>query len=386
MIDGSLAAVQNCSMAAEFRPSPSPGEQIQIHLDLQGWNQYDLAEILDVNQSVVSALINGKRPITLEIDRALTAAFGTPLGYWLKLETEFCLFIADRSTAGSVQDEVVRRAQLYKRAPVREMQRRGWIRASRNADELEAELSEFFSSGLCVSTRRSTVEAELTSLQAAWCHRARQMAAALQVAPYDPARCGLAEGDLRRLAAYPKEAKHLPKVLSNHGIRFVIVEPLTGAKIDGAAFWLDDDSPVIAVSARFDRIDAFWFTVMHEFSHIKHGDSLSVDTEIVSENGTGVRSGNEHETRANREAAEALVPAAELESFVRRLGPLYSKERIVQFAHRVKMHPGIIVGQLQHRGEIGYSAHRDLLAKVRSIVTETALTDGWGRTISPGIL
>jgi HTH-type transcriptional regulator/antitoxin HigA len=52
----------------------------------------------------------------------------------------------------------------------------------------------------------------------------------------------------------------------------------------------------------------------------------------------------------------------------------------------VKMHPGIIVGQLQHRGEIGYSAHRDLLAKVRAIVTETSLTDGWGRTISPGIL
>jgi HTH-type transcriptional regulator/antitoxin HigA len=373
-------------MSTELSPLPSPGQQIQAHLDVQNWNQYDLAEILGVNQSVVSALINGKRPVTLEIDKALTAAFGTPLGYWLKLETEFSLFTADRSIGDSAHEEVVRRAQLYKRAPVREMQRRGWIRASRNADELETELNTFFSSSLCVSTRRSTVETELTGLQAAWCHRARQMAAALQVAPYDPNKCVTAEEDLRRLAAYPKEAKRLSKVLGGYGIRFVIVEPLTGAKIDGAAFWLDESSPVIAVSARFDRIDAFWFTVMHEFSHIKHGDSLSVDTEIVSETGTGIHSDNEHETRANREAAEVLVPAAELDSFVRRLGPLYSKERIVQFAHRVKMHPGIIVGQLQHRGEIGYSAHRDLLAKVRAIVTETSLTDGWGRTISPGIL
>ncbi len=373
-------------MSSDFHPSPSPGQQIQVHLDLHGWNQYDLAEILGVNQSVVSALINGKRPITLEIDRALTAAFGTPVGYWLKLETEFSLFSADRSLVEAGQDEVARRAQLYKRAPVREMQRRGWIRVSRNADELETELNTFFSGSLCVATRRSSAEAELTGLQAAWCHRARQMAAALQVAPYDPAKCEAAEEDLRRLAAYPKEAKRLSKTLGAYGIRFVIVEPLTGAKIDGAAFWLDENSPVIAVSARFDRIDAFWFTVMHEFSHIKHGDSLSVDTEIVTENGTGILSDNEHETRANREAAESLVPAAELESFVRRLGPLYSKERIVQFAHRVKMHPGIIVGQLQHRGELGYSAHRDLLAKVRVIVTETSLTDGWGKTISPGIL
>ena len=373
-------------MSTELNSSPSPGQQIQAHLDLQGWNQYDLAEILGVNQSVVSALINGKRPVTLEIDRALTAAFGTKLGYWLKLETEFSLFTADRSTDDSAREEVVRRARLYKRAPVREMQRRGWIRASRNSNELEAELNTFFASSLCVSTRRSTIEAELTGLQAAWCHRARQMAAALQVASYDSRKCNTAEEDLRRLAAYPKEAKRLPKVLGDYGIRFVIVEPLTGAKIDGAAFWLDENCPVIAVSARFDRIDAFWFTVMHEFSHIKHGDALSVDTEIVSETGSGVHSDNEHETRANREAAEALIPAAELDSFVRRLGPLYSKERIVQFAHRMKMHPGIIVGQLQHRGEIGYSAHRDLLAKVRSIVTETALTDGWGRTISPGVL
>ena len=228
-------------MSSEFHPSLSPGQQIQTHLDIQGWNQYDLAEILGVNQSVVSALINGKRPITLEIDRALTAAFGTQIGYWLKLETEFSLFAADRSPTDSSQEEVVRRAQLYKRAPVREMQRRGWIRAARNADELEAELNTFFSSSLCVSTRRSTVESELTGLQAAWCHRARQMAAALQVARFDPTKCITAEEELRRLAAYPKEAKRLSKVLGSYGIRFVVVEPLTGAKIDGAAFWLDEN-------------------------------------------------------------------------------------------------------------------------------------------------
>jgi HTH-type transcriptional regulator/antitoxin HigA len=210
------------------------------------------------------------------------------------------------------------------------------------------------------------------------------MAQTLLVKLFDRAKLDQAEQKLRILAAYPKEARHLPKVLAEYGIRFVVVEPIAGAKIDGAAFWLDEDSPVIAVSGRFDRIDAFWFTVMHEFSHIRHEDSLSVDSELVGESdATTILVKDEVEMRADKEAAAALIPSEEMDSFIRRLGPLYSKERIVQFAHRIKIHPGIIVGQLQYRGEIGYSAHREMLAKVRSTIIETSLTDGWGRTLSP---
>ena len=29
---------------------------------------------------------------------------------------------------------------------------------------------------------------------------------------------------------------------------------------------------------------------------------------------------------------------------------------------------------------------RDLLSKIRDVITETALTDGWGKSISPGLL
>jgi hypothetical protein len=50
------------------------------------------------------------------------------------------------------------------------------------------------------------------------------------------------------------------------------------------------------------------------------------------------------------------------------------------------MHPGVIVGQLQRREEIGYSALRDFLVKVRPAVTTTAMTDGWGQEISPGLI
>jgi len=288
--------------------------------------------------------------------------------------------------------EVERRARVYGLVPIREIQKRGWIKSNLTVDELEEELKRFLSVPSLdqpppfVGATRRIGRGSLSPAQLAWCARARQMAAALQVnRRFNPAKAQETEQALRELAAYPKEARHLPKVLAIHGIRFVVVEPLPGAKIDGAAFWLDEHSPVIAVSVRYDRVDTFWFTVMHEFRHIAHGDGLSVDTDLMDPMKPPAAA-NEIEERANREAATSLVPARALESFIRRVGPLYSRQRVIQFAHTVRVHPGIIVGQLQHRGEIGYSALRDLLSKVRDVVTDTALTDGWGKSITQGLL
>jgi HTH-type transcriptional regulator/antitoxin HigA len=127
--------------------------------------------------------------------------------------------------------------------------------------------------------------------------------------------------------------------------------------------------------------------VIHEFIHIKNGDGASFDVNLLTEADKGlvavVQPDDEAERRANHEAAELLVPQAELDEFILRVSPLYAATRIIQFAHRIRMHPGIIIGQLQHRGELRYSAHRDLLVKIRTMATDTALTDGWGHTMSP---
>jgi HTH-type transcriptional regulator/antitoxin HigA len=126
---------------------------------------------------------------------------------------------------------------------------------------------------------------------------------------------------------------------------------------------------------------------MHEIAHILHGDPISVDRGMVdAEEGVLVRLvGNEAEHRADQEAAASLIPAKEIESFIGRIGPLYSRDRVIQFANRIHIHPGIIVGQLQYRKEIGYRSLRDQLVKIRDVVISSALTDGWGQAISPSV-
>ena len=87
------------------------------------------------------------------------------------------------------------------------------------------------------------------------------------------------------------------------------------------------------------------------------------------------------EERAEYEAADFLIPKEKLESFAARHRPFYSKIKINQFAQRMQVHPGIVTGQLQHEKEIPWKANREMLVKIRNLVTTTAITDGWGKTV-----
>lgn len=366
----------------------SPGDYIREALATRGWTQADLAKVLGRPLPTINEIIQGKRAVMPEMAVGLSEALGGSAADWMHREADYRLSLVKGTGDGAVRG----RARLYEAAPVKEIQKRGWIKTTDDVAELEAELKRLFAvddleAGLRVDVafRKSTPYGGLTSAQRAWCARARQVAQALRVAPFSEESLPACQAELHKLAAYSQETKKVPKVLASYGIRFVVIEPLQGTKVDGAAFWLDERCPVIAISMRYDRIDNFWFTLGHEFSHIKHRDVGSVDIDIDGEEAEAAAERPAIELRADREAASMLIPDEVLQSFITRVGPLYSKDRINQFANRIKIHPGIIVGQLQKRNEVGYSANRDLLIKVREIVTSTAVTDGWGKTIDPKV-
>jgi HTH-type transcriptional regulator/antitoxin HigA len=182
----------------------------------------------------------------------------------------------------------------------------------------------------------------------------------------------------------PQEIRHVPRILSDAGIRFLLLEPLPKTKIDGVCFWLNDEerSPVVVVSLRYDRIDWFWHTLMHEMIHVKlrHGlrDAVHIDIDILQQD-------DERELAVNADAANVLIERAELDNFIARVAPLYSKERIRGFAARLRIHPGIVVGQLQHRAKILWSHSREMLVPVRQYIVGSALTDGWGHVVATSI-
>lgn len=360
-----------------------PGKQIRNFLDAKGWTQDDLAAVTGYSRQTVNGLIAGRNRVTPDMAVALAAALGSTAAEWLRWDAEHQLSLVQVAT-----DDVGRRARLYELAPISDMQKRGWIGNPSDTDALVKEVDDFFGGSVeagvsfPIAARQSNPLDGFSPADKAWCFRAKQLAAQLLVAEFSEERVPAIAKKLRQLAAQPKEITRLADMLSYFGVRFVIVEPLPGARMDGAAFWVGGN-PVIAVSGRFDRIDAFWFVVFHELGHIVHGDVFSADVDLVQGDEKGgitiSAASNEAEDRANFYAQDNLVPNDEMESFISRLSPLFSETAIVQFANRIRMHPGVIVGQLQRRKQIRYSAHRSFLVKVRSLVTATALTDGWGQ-------
>ncbi len=365
---------------------PTPGDEIRRLINERNWIQSDLAKIIGRPLQTVNLIIQGKKSITPEMAISLGAAFGTGPEKWMTLESEYRLSLAKTNP-----ERIEKRARLYDYAPIKDMEKRRWIPRAGSPDEQERVLCQFYEIDsledepqISVATRKATEGMTLTASQKAWCFRARKLAKAIQVSPFKKSKLDNAALRLRELAGYPEEARHVSRTLAEYGIRYLVIEPLPGGKIDGAAFWLDEKSPVIVMSLRYDRIDAFWFTLLHEFHHIVNEDA-SVDDNLCGEGQVPSIIKVVAERRADMAASEGLVPSKKLNSFIMRVSPLYSKQRIVQFAHTVEIHPGIIVGQLQHRGEIGYSANREMLVKIRNIVSDAALTDGWGRSVELNI-
>ena len=369
-----------------IEPFP-PGDLIREELGARGWSQSDFAEILGRTPAFVSEIIAGKRGITLETAQALADAFETSAQWWLNMESSYRLALSRSKKDSGVK----KRARLYAKAPVREIIKRGWLEPSANPDVLEQHVCRFLGINnldetpavLPYAARQGGPHFEPSPAQIAWHIRARHLASSIHVAPHSKKSFAHLMPQLKAFLEDPEDLRRVPTTLAEAGVRLLILEPLPGTQIDGACLWLDAASPVVVVSLRYDRIDAFWYTLMHELAHVFHQDGLAarppLDVNLLGE-------GKDHdrpkfETRADEWAEAALISQGDLEAFIARVGPLFSKKKIREFATMLGVNPGIVVGQLQHREVIQWSHSREMLVKVRDIVTQSALTDGWGHRL-----
>lgn len=371
----------NARVPAEVFP---PGEFLKEELEARGWTQVELAEILARPPRLISELVSGKRAITPETAQGLAAAFeGTTAQYWMNLETSYRL-----ATTQSVETDVVsRRAKLYGKFPVKELLRRRWVEPSDNLEVLEQRFLDFF----CIKSLDETPEfkhaakkVEYTNpdslLQLAWLIRAKRVAKTVTVGRFSINALEMAMAELRSGLSDINTIKRVPAILAKAGVSFVIVEFLPSAKLDGACFWIDE-IPVIALSLRYDRVDNFWHTLFHELDHVKHGDGK--DTPIVDDFESDSKKKNlpARERRANEAATNCCIPKAELEAWLASSDRVFSRNKIMNFARQVGVHPALVVGQLQRREVIPWSFHRELLEKVRTVVSQLSITDGFGNKL-----
>lgn len=326
---------------------PSPLAAIEFRMEQGNLQPRDLIPFIG-SRAKVSEVLSGKRAITMPMARALHKHLGIPADALLR-EPHIDL---DNPFAGIE----------WRRFPVKAMAKLGWIPAASNlAENAEALIRalidraggpEVANAALCRTNDQMRTNAKMDAYAlTAWCWQVLAMGNEHPPeADYEPGTVtpGFLE-KVARLSGLEEGPKLARELLAEHGIALVIVPHLPRTHLDGAALRLADDRPAIGLTLRHDRIDAFWFCLLHELAHVgRHLDANAGNTFVDDQTLRGVEGRREdpRETQADEWAQEALVPrsAWEASAACKRPTPM----AVMSLARALQIHPAIIAGKIRH--------------------------------------
>jgi len=366
----------------------TPGQLIDALLNERGWNNRILAAVLEVEETGVSKLISSKKAVTPELAISLEEVFGAPAERFLELQRN--LDLAKARIVTIPNPARAERAKVFAELPVAEIIKRQWIKVDniRDLGAVDKALYTFFDghnpsqiARVPHAAKKTSAGEQASSAQLAWLYRVRQIAKELLVPKYQEVAAYAAIPRLQTLLSAPEEARHVPRILRECGIRFVVVEALKSSKIDGACLWLDEHSPVIGMTMRFDRMDNFWFVLRHELEHVLQGHGKTAPLLDVDLNGDAT---DEEEKLANIAASEFCAPKARIDSFIKRKAPIFPERDFLGLAKVLGVHPALVAGQIQFKTG-RYDLFRSHLVKIRDRVLPCAVVDGWGDVAPVGL-
>jgi HTH-type transcriptional regulator / antitoxin HigA len=326
---------------------PTALEALRFRMEQAGLSPRDLIPFLG-GRAKVSEILSGKRPLTMQMARALHANLGIPADVLLQ---------QPGGELPSALDGID-----WKRFPVSEMMKRGWIKKqTKPLEHAETIMLDLIAraggkDALPVALYRKNDQARANAKTdpyalKAWCWEvlARANANRFSVA-YKPGTIDLKF--LRKVARLSWSAEG-PKLalefLAKHGIHLICIEHLPRTHLDGAALQLADGTPVIGLTLRYDRLDNFWFCLLHELAHVgRHMDGKRDEAFIDDLSLRGVEGSRRDpkEDEADDWAEKGLIPIEIWQASHISENP--SPLAVMELAHRLEIHPAIVAGRVRH--------------------------------------
>jgi len=319
---------------------PDPIEAIQFRMDQRELTQRDIVPFIG-SRSKVSEVLSRKRPLTLTMIRALHKGLDIPAEVLL-----------EEPGAILEDDDPIE----WDRYPIKEMAKRGWVnlepgfskaRVAKILDEFFAPLryqegtAAFYRRTRQIRSARKVDEYALD----AWLARVCRVAFPRELKAYVPRTVDIKfMTELSRLSLSETGPQIAREFLNKCGIGFVVEPHLSRTRLDGAALLLPTGNPVIGLTLRYDRIDYFWFCLMHELAHVSlHLSQKDLvffdDLEAGSET-------NVFEKEADDIASEAVIPRdVWLKSPASKLR---SPGAAMHLANKLGIHPAIVAGRMRH--------------------------------------
>lgn len=346
-----------------FRPNWAvhPGESIADALEEQGISQKEAAERLQVSKKFVNDLIRGRASVSAETATALSRVVGSSPEFWIRLQAHYDLEVARLAEEHRLESQ-------YKawvgRFPIRDMIDAGWIANRPTFTGVLDELLKFF--GIAgpdawdseyvnplVAYRTSNRFENHEGAVSAWLRQGERLAMGIECGPWDPRgfRALLPtllshSLDLDFHAAWSR----LVTACSELGVAVVLLPAPTGCRASGATFFRGKDRAVLLLSTRHKTDDHLWFSFFHEAGHLILHSKKRCFVEGIDKMDAGL------ETEADVFAANLLIPT----EMAGELRNLTTKRLVREFADKIGVSAGIVVGRLQHDELIGFDRFNDL--------------------------
>lgn len=335
-----------------------PGDTIADLLEERDWTQAQLAERLGYTTKHVSQLINGKATIGEETAIKLERVLGSTAEFWLNREASYRAQLAKIEEENRLGEWV----SWLDNLPVQDLMKQGMIPKRRlvnqNKPDVVKDLLHFFGVASpdewqqfyvgmeCAFRRTREAQSDVGAI-AAWIRQGEILAERITCPKYSKPKFEKAVREIRSLTVLNQEKfePFMRQLCQEAGVVFVLVPSIPRAHVSGMARWLNLHKALIQLSLYGKTNDRFWFTFFHEAAHIL----LHEKTDIFLDEwdgGTVVQSKQEEE--ADHWSREFLIPPKYDAELLR----LRSKQDVEQFAGQIGIHPGIVVGRLQHDGLI----------------------------------
>jgi HTH-type transcriptional regulator/antitoxin HigA len=326
---------------------PDPIEAIRFRMEQGGLSPRDLIPFIG-SRSKVSELLSGKRPITMQMARALHVGLGIPADVLLQ------------QPGGKLPSAL--EGIDWQRFPLPAMAKLGWIKMRPNlphyAEEVMRDLIQraggehVLPAALYRKNDHARANAKMDPYALkAWCWQVLAQANAMPLpSTYQPGTVNAAF--LRKVAKLSwstKGPRLAREFLAKHGIHLVYVAHLPRTHLDGAALQLADGTPVIGLTLRYDRLDNFWFCLLHELAHIGCHMDGKRDEAFIDDHSLGHVEGaprDPKEDEADDWAEVALIPKGVWQTSRVRDNP--TPQAVMELAEQLEIHPAIIAGRIRH--------------------------------------
>jgi HTH-type transcriptional regulator/antitoxin HigA len=359
-----------------------PGDTIADLLEERDWTQAQLAERLGYTTKHVSQLINGKAPVTEETALKLERVLGSNAAFWLNREAQYRAQLAKLEEQSLLRSWVAWLDEL----PVKELMHQGIISKCRLDDKhkpgVVKDLLSFFGVaspedwrkhyvGMQASFRQTRPDQCDVGAISAWLRQGEMVAEQLSSPRYNKAKFEKAVGEIRKLTVLAPEVfvPQMRQLCQDAGVVLVLVPSVPRARTSGVARWLNPHRALIQLSLYGKMNDKFWFTFFHEAAHILLHDNQKKDI-FLDDFMSGETLVSQQEAEADQWAREFLIPAqhdAELPG-------LKSKDAVTTFAHKLGIHPAIVVGRLQYEGAILMNWMNDLKESLNLMPKQSDMT------------